>query len=161
MRRAAAILALADLATIAETDRNFVPQWEALNAFAPDDPSLAALRESARTGVPTQAQLAERFTGAARDALAAEDASVPRGFVARLWNNMVKLVSIRRIGDVAGESSESHLARAQYALERGTFSDAAAEVAALQGPAAQTMAPWLGDARARLALDASLSEVRA
>ena len=72
------------------------------------------------------------------------------------------LVTLRRIGgDIAGDTTEAIIARAEARLGVGDLAAAVAEVAALNGARAEAAASWLGDARVRLAAEAALAELDA
>ncbi len=161
LHRAAAILALARLAEASAEPGPFTLELGTYAATAPGDPVIAQLQPYAVRGVPTQAMLAARFPQLARASLDAERTGDARTLFARLWANIVGLVSVRRVGDVAGNDTESRLARAQVKLGVNDFAGATAEVRALQGAAARTMAPWLKDAEARLRLDHAVADMSA
>jgi len=153
LRRAAQMLALSEVARIAATSSTFVAQMNTLAATVPGDPAIGILRAHAEDGVPTFQDLLRTFPEAARAALDAEIAASDAGFVARMWNSMRHLVSLRRVGDVEGTDSASILARAELALGSGDLATAVAEVNALTGAAAQSVTPWLSGAEVRFELD--------
>jgi hypothetical protein len=161
LRRAARILALADLSRAAMGPAPFAVQLDAVAATSPGDAAITHLRPHATSGVPTVSELAERFPAAMRAALAAERGSVESDFLARLWNSLAGLISIRRIGAVEGEDTASRLARAEAAW-RGENPDAAlVEVDAVQGPAAAALAPWRGQAAARRDVESAIASINA
>jgi hypothetical protein len=97
--------------------------------------------------------LSRSFPQAARNAIAAERAALADGFWDRLWARIRNQFSIRRIVMEPGEDSESRLGRAQVALTDGNLARTVAEVEALRGAAAESIAPWLRQARGRLAIE--------
>jgi len=153
MRRAAALLALADLARASAGTDSFAAELSALRALAPSAPELADLSKYAASGAPTRAMLGERFTTQADAILAAERAGNAKTWSQRLWANLANLVSIRRIGEISGDSAESRVARAEADLHGGDLDRAVSEVAALKGAARLAAQPWLAAAQARLAVD--------
>jgi hypothetical protein len=159
LRDAAAVLALARLARAADEARPYLREFRALQTVAPEDSAIPALEPYAETGVPTLAMLTARFPEAARTAISAERAGLADGFWSRLWARFRNLVSIRRIAMGEGNDTESRLARAQSALADGNLIEAVEETAALEGDAAQAIAPWLRDAQARLAIDRAITEM--
>ena len=162
LTRAAATLALANLAHAAESGMPFTPEWEALSALAPGDPALPALQPLAASGVPSLAALAARFPGAARASLDAERVDAADGnFFARLWAGLTRLVSVRRVVTVEGNTTQDRLARAQADLDNGDSAGAVMEVQGVTGAAATSIAPWLMDAQARLAADRAVAEMNA
>src|SRR3546814_20576733 len=70
------------------------------------------------------------------------------------------VVGVRGVGeDVAGDTPEAVLARAEAAMDRGDLAEAAARVGELQGDAAAAFAEWLAAAKARISADAGLSRL--
>jgi hypothetical protein len=161
LHRAAAILALADLANAAADGKPFGVQLAALAAAEPDDAAIPALRPWAAQGVPTLAMLRARFPIAARNALDVERTATAPDFLSRLWTNLESLISIRRVGEVAGTDVESRLARAQVRVTAGELAAAVAEVAHVGPPASVPLAAWLRDARNRVALDRAVAQLDA
>ncbi|HTQ12577.1 MAG TPA: mitofilin family membrane protein [Rhizomicrobium sp.] len=154
MKRAAMLLALADLARASAAGQPFAPELTTLRALDPAAPELAGLAKYAASGAPAQAALAGALSADAGAILAAERESKATGWSQRLWANVSNLVTIRRIGAATGDSTESRLARAEADARGGNLASAVAEMSALKGAAAQAAAPWLAGARARLAIDA-------
>jgi len=163
MRRAASLLALADLARASAGAEPFSVELSALRALEPSAPELADLSKYASLGAPTRAMLSERFSSQADSILAAERSGEARNWTQRLWANLANLVSIRRVGQPLGDSSESRVARAETDLHAGDLDRAVGEVTALKGAARNAATPWLAQAQARLAVDrdtrAALSRV--
>jgi hypothetical protein len=153
LRRAAAMLALADLVRATEREQPFRNQLDALRALIPNAPEIAELSRHAATGVPTVATLAARFHRDIDGAIAAERTSHANNWIERVWYDFVNLVSVRRVGNVAGNDTESRLARAEFALKNGDLAAAVKEVQGLDAPARKAVAAWLKDAEARLAVD--------
>ena len=136
LHRAAAILALANLAHAAAEGKPFALDLGALAAAAPDDPAIAVLRPWSATGVPTAAVLRAQFAAAARNALDVARNTSAQDFFSRLWSNIEGLISVRRIGEVPGSDLDAQLARAGVRVNAGDLPGAIAEVAAVRGPAA-------------------------
>jgi hypothetical protein len=153
MRRAAALLALADLARASAGAEPFSVELSALRTLEPSSTELADLSKYAPAGAPTHAMLSERFSSQADTILAAERSSEARNWTQRLWANLANLVSIRRVGDAPGDDSESRVARAEADLHVGDLDRAVGEVTALKGVARNAAMPWLAAAQGRLAVD--------
>lgn len=164
-RRAALGIALASLAGAVAEGRPFAEELSAVRALAPEAtaqvPGIDELAAWAQAGVPDAAALLTTFRPAARDALRAQAAAGAQGWWDRLVANARTLVTVRRTGNAAGEDVEAVLARAEAALERGDVAAAVAEVSRLEGPAAQAMAGWLEQARARARAQALVESLRA
>lgn len=152
MRRAASVLALADLVRASEGEAPFANELTALKAVMPPEPEIADLSHYAATGVPTVATLTKRFEARIDPILAAERDAQAHNWAERLWADMVGLVSVRRVGNVSGKDTQARVARAEYALKHGNLADAVREVEALDKPAKKAAATWLHDAKARLAV---------
>jgi hypothetical protein len=111
-----------------------------------------ALARFADVEPPTEASLRLAFPRAAHNALAASQPAIEsKRLLARLWAQAEDLVMVRQ-GDhvLVGDPTAGVLERARTALDAGDPARAVAAVATLTGPAAQSMAPWLADARALL-----------
>lgn len=150
MKHAASVLALAELVRVSDTDASFANELAALRALSPA-PELDALSHYAK-GVPTRAMLGDHFSATADAILAAERRGHAKDWLSRLWASFENLVSVRRVGNVKGNSTEAHVARAEYDLKSGGLQGAVNELDALKGPARDAAAQWLADAKARLAV---------
>ncbi|MEJ0043072.1 MAG: mitofilin family membrane protein [Rhizomicrobium sp.] len=118
----------------------------------PEAREAGALAPIALRGAPTQATLAARFPSMAAKALAAEKAAQASTWLGRLWANITNVIVVRRIGDVAGQDSDSILARAGTRLDSGDLDGAVREMKGLKGAARTSAQAWLGAAEARLAI---------
>jgi hypothetical protein len=152
MKRAATLLALADLSRVSAGGDSFTSELSALRALDPTAPELIDLSRYAN-GAPTRAMLAAQLSARADAILAAERSSEAKNWSQRLWANLANLVSVRRIGDATGDSSESRIARAEGDLRSGDLAHATNEIAGLKGAAHAAAMPWLSQAQARLAVD--------
>ncbi|MGH6873283.1 MAG: COG4223 family protein [Rhizomicrobium sp.] len=153
MKRAATLLALVDLARASANGEGFATELSTLRALQPGAPELPDLARYASQGAPASGALSSELSARADSILAAERASHANGWSQKLWANLSSLVSIRRIGDASGDSTESRLARAGMDLRGGDVAGAVNEVGALKGAALSAARPWLVHARARLAVD--------
>lgn len=152
MRRAASVLALADLVRASEGEAPFANELDALKAVMPSAPEIADLSNYAKSGVPTMPTLTSRFEARIDSILAAERNAKARNWAERLWSDLVGLISVRRVGNVSGNDTQARVARAEYALKHGDLVAAVHEVEALDKPARDAASAWLRDAKARLAV---------
>ncbi|WP_157089282.1 uroporphyrinogen-III synthase [Oceanibaculum pacificum] len=163
-RREALMLAVAQLATPMQQGAAYETEMAAIarlvGAESGLEEELSVLKNHAAAGVPTIAVLADRFPDIAAAAVRAERAGESQSVVGETLNRIAGLVSLRRTGQVEGETVEARTARAEEALERHDLAAAVSEMAALQGPAAEAVAPWMEDARARLAVNDALARLR-
>ncbi|HYC05681.1 MAG TPA: mitofilin family membrane protein [Azospirillaceae bacterium] len=154
----ALVVATGQLHTALLSGRPFARELDAVRALATDDPEFAdALRDlepRAAAGLVPELALKERFEKLAGDMLRAERERPDAGWAEQALGRLSALVTVRRsTGEVAGDGADAVLARAQNALDGGNLKLAVSEVEALQGPAASVAAPWLADARARVAAE--------
>jgi hypothetical protein len=176
-------LAVGNLGGALATARPFAAELTALTDLAAKDPALAArvkeltapLADRAAAGVPTLVELQSRFPATARAIVDAAKQAAPAVETAesRSWYErpldwlssaggwLSRQVSLRPVGEVAGDDPGAHVARAELRLSQDDLAAAAKELAGLNGPAAAVAAPWLGDAQARLAVDQVLSALQA
>ncbi len=153
IHRAAAVLALAELVRATAGSSPFASELATLRTFVPDAPELKDLSRYAKSGAPTHAMLAEEFPAVAADVLAAERNARATGWTSRLWASIAGTVSIRRIGEVSGNDTEAHLARAGGRLDAGDLQGALREMRALDSPARAAAAGWIARAETRFAID--------
>ena len=79
--------------------------------------------------------------------------------MAKTVNRLTSVVTVRRIGEVAGPTAEARIARAETRLAAGDLAAAIEDLAPLETAPGGLLTAWLADARARLALDAALDDV--
>jgi hypothetical protein len=85
----------------------------------------------------------------------------PLGWLSSAGDWLASQVSVRPVGEVAGDDPGARVARAEVRLSRGDLAAAAKELDGLKGPAAAAAASWLGDAQARLAVDQVVTALQA
>jgi len=161
-RAAAAIALSARLRLQVESGAPFARDLELLKPLAAQDSRFGeintALQPLAASGAPSLAVLRQEFPATAKAALAADLADDSVG--ERMLAALKRLVSVRRVGsDVAGETVEAYLARAEAALEAGDVARSVALVRKLQGEPAQAAAAWLKRAEAHVAAAAALDRL--
>ena len=120
---------------------------------------IAALQPHAQTGVASRAALEAAFPAVAKAALAEDLADDSYG--ERLLGKLRGLVSLRRVGDVPGDTTEAKLARAEQALHAGDVAKAAELVKSLPASTNKATAAWLAKAEAHLAAKRSLDQLAA
>ena len=178
------VLAVGNLGGALSTARPFAAELTALTELAAKDPALAAqvkdltlpLAPRAATGVPTLVELQSRFPATARaivDAVKqAAPAAVentesqswyqrPLGWLSAAGDWLSSQVSVRPVGEVAGDDPGARAARAEVRLSQNDLAAAVKELDGLSGPAGAAAATWLGDAQARLAVDQVMAALQA
>jgi uroporphyrinogen-III synthase len=177
-------LAVGNLGGALSTARPFAAELTALGDLAAKDPALAAqvkqltapLADRSATGVPTLVELQSGFPAAARAIVDAAKQAVPAaventeaqswyqrpiGWLSSAGDWLSRQVSVRPVGEVAGDDPGARVARAEVRLSQNDLAAAVKELDGLSGPAAAAAAPWLGEARARLAVDQVVSALQA
>ena len=122
--------------------------------LAGDNPeTLAAIEKLgpyAKSGILSQKRLEKEFKGLAGEIVMAklrgEDASVRERALARFSN----LVTVRRVDDLEGETTDAVVARAQLMLEQGNVQGAIQELQSLEGESAQVAQPWIEQAQGQV-----------
>ncbi|WP_188261829.1 COG4223 family protein [Azospirillum tabaci] len=152
----ALVLAAGQLRSALAAGQPFQQELQAVRAVASGDAQvtqpLEAVAGYAAKGVPTQPQLTDRFSAMASDIVRADNQGEGNDWVEQVTGKIATLVTVRRSGgDAVGDSASAVVARAEAALQAGNLGGAVNELAALKGPAAQVAAPWIADAKARLA----------
>lgn len=167
------LLAAGQVELAAASGAPVAPALATLQPLAGGDPRLAAaiaeLQPIADRSVPSFEALAERFptvaTAAARAAQREPAASTTDNDLNSWWHGIVQrlssAVTIRRVGDVTGDSLDARLARADQRLAARDLQGAVEALAGLTGAPATAVAGWLNDARARLTLDKAMSDLSA
>ncbi|CAO3372424.1 carph-isopro domain-containing protein [Azospirillum argentinense] len=150
------VLAAGQLRSALAAGQPFQQELQAVRAVASGDAQvtqpLEAVAGYAAKGVPTQPQLTDRFTAMASDIVRADNQGEGNDWVEQVTGKIATLVTVRRSGgDAVGDGASAVVARAEAALQAGNLGGAVNELAALKGPAAQVAAPWVADAKARLA----------
>lgn len=160
-------LALTQLRQRIADGRSYAAELQPFARFAAGDNEIsslvAKLRTQAEKGVPTLGDLRERLARDAPDILAAAAREDMGGdaasWIERTLARLRGLVSVRRVGDVAGDSAEAIVARAEDALENRDLARAIAEMDDLTGDAARQARHWLYRAKARLEVESVLAEL--
>lgn len=162
--RASMVIGLAArLAGSIDAGMPFAPELNLLQPLAQGDAKLGeivtALQPYAQSGVASRAALDAAFPAVAKAALAEDVADDSYG--ERLMGKVRGLVSLRRVGDVPGDTTEAKLARAEQALHAGDVAKAAELVKSLPPQTSKATTAWLAKADAYLAAKRSLDQLAA
>lgn len=161
-RRAEFLLALGQVREAALAGRGFAEELRVARGLAPDAAApLIAQLASQQAGVETRASLARRFGPVANAVVAAArvEQAADTPWLAEALERAQRYLSIRRVGEVEGDSATARVARAEARL---AVDDLAGALAALDPPNQAWLAPaqsWMEAARARLALEAALARL--
>ena len=160
--RASAVIGVAArLSAALESGLPFTVDLGLLAPLVQGDARLAEITSSLQpygaSGVASRATLAAEFPAVAKAALA--DDLADDSFGERLLGKLRGLVSLRRVGDVEGDSVEARLARAETALEAGDLAKAVAQVQSLPPQTGKATEAWLKRADAHLAAERAVQQL--
>ena len=155
------LVALAGLGNAMSSSRPFSAELASVEALGRGRPdwaqSLHPLEDTAKTGLPSTAVLAERLSDEVAPAILRADAtpaSASSGIGQAVLAKLRALVVIRRTdGAGGGTPAQQAVATADSALQKGDLAGAVAALKPLTGPAAEAAAPWLAEAQQRLAAE--------
>jgi uroporphyrinogen-III synthase len=162
VKRAEFLLAVGQLRDAALAGRGFAPELALVRGLAPDNAASLLQQLDARAGgVETRAALARRFAGVANAVVAAArvESAADTPILAEALERVQKFLSIRRVGEIDGDSATARVARAEARL---AVEDLPGALAALDPPGPAWLAPaaqWMEAARARLAVEAALQRL--
>jgi hypothetical protein len=125
-------IAAAGLKAAIDRGGPFLTEIETFAGVAPDDPSVAALRGFAPTGVPSRAELMREFPTVANAMLEAIHQPDPsQGIAERLMSSAMSIIKVRPVGNIVGEAPEAVTARMEDKLRNGDLTGSALEWNAL------------------------------
>ena len=122
--------------------------------------TLAPLADRAASGIATRAALASQFPDLANEVLAADRTTAEPSDFEIIVENLQSLVTVRRAPDLsAGDRPSEILSRAEFHVRNGNLAEAIAEMASLEGRAAEAAASWVAEVQARLDADVALDAI--
>lgn len=154
----AAVLALGQLRTAVDAGRPYAAALDTVETVFGANQNLEPLRAHAGAGIVTLSALKSRFPDTIEAAIHAR--SSDGGFWDRTVDRLAGLVTVRRIGDVAGNETDAVMARAEVRLNKNDLVGAVDEMKALSGPAAEAAQGWLSDAVARVEAEQALDALQ-
>lgn len=162
--RASAVIGVAArLSAALDSGQPFANDLNLLTPLIQGDSKLAeianGLQPFAQKGVASRVALEAAFPAVAKAALA--DDLADDSMAERVMGKIRGLVSLRRVGDVPGDTTEARLARAEAALHAGDLAKAVDLVKSLPPQTAKATADWLARAEANLAAGRSVDQLAA
>lgn len=154
-------IALANLTRAIDAGTAFDAELGAIAALVPEDPAVVALSEVAPKGVRSFASLSQEFSELVDPLLTAERRAGRESFYERIVGSALSIVTVRRVGDVEGDTVEAIVARIETRLAQEDLSGALSEAKLLTGPAADVAAGWIADVEARQQADLLVRELSA
>ena len=125
-------VAASALKTAIDRGGSYLAELDAFASVAPDDPSVAGLREHATAGVPSRADLVHDFQPTADAILdAVHQPEGDQGIFNRLMSSAASAIRVRPVGSIEGDSPEAVVARIETRLQNGDFKGALIEWQAL------------------------------
>ncbi|MGA7544625.1 MAG: mitofilin family membrane protein [Methyloceanibacter sp.] len=159
---AAVALAFGNLRDAVASGHPYAVELSMLRALAPGEGALEALASHADAGIPTLADLTRSFQTASDAALGAEAAPADASILGSLLGSARSLVKVRHVDATAtGDAPGAILARAAAQLKQGELALVVKEVEGLAPPPREAFAPWLDQARTRLAAADTLNRLEA
>ncbi len=164
--KAAVVLAVSNLEHAVMSGGPFASELNSLKAVAGDDAALTGpigeLEPQAASGIPTLIELRAQFPAVADEVSRVYAEWTGEDWVDKALSRVTSLVSVRKTGEdaVAAKGTDGALAQADAALAEGDVAAAVKLLEDLEGPPAKAAAPWLSEARKRLAAEAALKELR-
>ena len=162
------IVALANLGNAVSSSQPYGAQLASVAALGENRPGWAAalhpLEAAAKTGLPSTAILAQRFSSDVAPAILRAHAAAPNPHESlgqAVLSKLRSLVIIRRVGGT-GQSAdpvEAAVDTASAALRGGDLAGAVKALQALTGAAAQAAAPWLKVAQQRLQAEQTIAKL--
>ncbi|MCR6501701.1 hypothetical protein MUO32_21915 [Shinella sp. CPCC 101442] len=121
-------VAASALKTAIDRGGPYLAELEAFASIAPDDPSVAGLREHAAIGVASRSDLVRDFQGTADAILdAVHQPDGDQGIFNRLMSSATSAIRVRPVGSIEGDTPEAVVARIENKLQNGDFKGAQIE----------------------------------
>ncbi|RYC04614.1 COG4223 family protein [Ciceribacter ferrooxidans] len=121
-------IAIAGLKAAVDRGGTFLTELDTLAGITPDDPIIGSLRDYARTGIPSRADLVRQFQDTASSILSAVNQPDPnQGLAERLLSSALSVVKVRPVGNVEGDTPEAIVARMEDKLRNGDLQGASLE----------------------------------
>ncbi len=157
------VLAIGQLRELLGGSTPFAKEFAGLKSAAAKNSGIikviAVLEPFADKGIPTLASLRRRFADMSGKVFTSSLALEGDGWLERTVNKLSSLVTLRRTSAAAssggggGNTADAVIARVEASLAAGDLGESVAVLERLSGAPATVAAPWLADARARLAAE--------
>ena len=158
-RRTALAISLTRLRRAVDAGSPFADELDVVRKFAPKGLLLKELEQVKDTGAQTAAALERSFPVVIKAVLDADTAQRQDSVIGQLLSNARSVIRIRRTGEVAGDSTEAVIARMETRVKSGNLTAALEESQMLKGGALKAAERWLGNVKARIAVDWAMRRV--
>jgi hypothetical protein len=155
---AAEIVALGTLRDAIHSGAPFTTELAAVRALLGERAArLQSLESAAGAGVPTLPQLARRFAELASQLARVPDAD--GGYFSRLVTSATRLVEVRPVGEIRGESAGAVVARIEARLQQNDLAGAIEEAGHLSAFAKTIAADWVALAMKKRDADHAIKDL--
>jgi uroporphyrinogen-III synthase len=162
VRRAELQLAVGQLRDAAFAGRPFAAELALVRELGSAAANDAALARAAPIGIETRASLQRRFPALANTMVAASRTGELQGRWAELVGRLQGMLSVRRVGEIAGDDAGARVARAEARLALDDLAGALGAFDGAQGAAWTAPArDWIDAARLRLDVERALATLAA
>lgn len=162
VRRAELQLAVGQLRDAAFAGRPFAAELALVRELGSAAANDAALVQAAARGIETRVSLQRRFPALANAMVAASRTGDLQGRWAELVERLQGMLSIRRVGEIAGDDAGARVARAEARLALDDLAGALGAFDGAQGAAWTAPArDWIDAARLRLDVERALATLAA
>ncbi len=159
-RAVALSLALDRLEDKVSSGEPYEEELQVFKQLAPSTYDTTTLEALAASGVTDLHSLQQDYAGFAREALSEIRRDQAKGFLGGLNASLSNMFSLRRIGDVSGDTPSAIIARAEMRLGEGDLETALNELRKLPAPAKEAMAIWRVRAEERLSAEQNIDRLK-
>ncbi len=159
-RAIALSLALDRLEAKVSSGQPFEEELQVFRQLAPSNYDTDILESLAAAGVTDLRSLQQDYPGFAREALAEIRRDQAKGFFGGLNASLSNMFSLRRVGDISGDTPSAIIARAEMRLGEGELAIALNELRKLPAPAKEAMAVWRVRAEERLSAEQNIDQLK-
>ena len=159
-RAVALSLALDRLEDKVSSGEPYEEELQVFKQLAPSTYDTTTLEALAASGVTDLHSLQQDYAGFAREALSEIRRDQAKGFLGGLNASLSNMFSLRRIGDVSGDTPSAIIARAEMRLGEGDLETALNELRKLPAPAKEAMAIWRVRAEEHLSAEQNIDRLK-
>lgn len=160
-RNQALVVAVGQLRDALASSKPFVQELAGVSQLG--NPGITQITDRiapfADKGVATTGELRDAFPEVATNVMHASGSERGGDWIDKAIAHASTVVTVRKVGDVAGDTAEAALARAENRLAVDDLDGAVGEMAQLQGPAAEAASGWMDKAKARVAAEKALKDL--
>jgi hypothetical protein len=160
-RNQALVVAVGQLREVLGSSKPFAPELSAVTNLG--GAGIARIADAvapyAEHGVATLADLREGFPSVARDVVRAAGGAKDGDWIDKALAEASSVVTVRKVGEVEGDTPEALVARAEARLAADDLAGALEQMSRLSGPPAEAAKDWMAKAAARAAAEKALKDL--